>query len=143
MIPPHSSTSDRRSLSPRWVCLLSPTFTHGAAAHLNCTLISLHAGTNDQGIGVEPAFFVEAMRAFVTRLVEVYHETLAHICILVRCFLIFLSCFEIPFLVAAPFPVLRLATAIWLPGRVYTDRRAGDCGSSQYWSACVGFGGRN
>jgi hypothetical protein len=33
---------------------------------------------------VEPAFFVEAMRAFVTRLVDVYHETLAHICILVR-----------------------------------------------------------
>ena len=44
----------------------------------------LHAGTNDQGVGVEPAFFVEAMRAFVTRLVDVYHETLAHICILVR-----------------------------------------------------------
>ena len=100
-----------------------------------------HAGTNDRGICVEPTFFVETMRAFVTRLVDTYHETLAHMCIIVRCFLKFISCFEIYFFFAAPLPILRLATAIWLPGRVYTDRRAGDCGPSQYWSACVGLGG--
>ena len=103
----------------------------------------LHAGTNDRAICVEPAFFVETMRAFVTRLVDTYHETLAHMCIIVRCFLIFISCFENSFFFAAPLPVLWFATAIWLPGRVYTNRRAGDCGPPQYWSACLGLGERS
>jgi len=46
------------------------------------TIIVTALGTNDRGIGIEPAFFVQTMRAFVTRLVNVYHETLAHVCIL-------------------------------------------------------------
>jgi len=46
------------------------------------TIIVTALGTNDRGIGVEPAFFVQTMCAFVTRLVDVYHETLAHVCIL-------------------------------------------------------------
>jgi hypothetical protein len=53
------------------------------------------AGTNDKGIGVEPALFVQTMRTFVTRLMGVYHETLAHICIIVRSFMMF-PLFEFP-----------------------------------------------
>jgi len=45
-----------------------------------------HTGTNDVGICVEPDVFVQAMRTFVTRLVGVYFETLAHVCIIVRFF---------------------------------------------------------
>lgn len=38
---------------------------------------------------MDPTFFVQTMRTFVTRLVGVYHETLAHICIIVRPYLMF------------------------------------------------------
>lgn len=39
---------------------------------------------------MEPDVFVQAMRTFVTRLVGVYCATLAHICIIVRFFSMFL-----------------------------------------------------
>ena len=64
--------------------LLSPTFTDSATVHVNNMLTLPYTGTNDRGIGVEPAFFDQTMRAFVTRLVNTYRETLAHICIIVR-----------------------------------------------------------
>jgi lysophospholipase L1-like esterase len=47
---------------------------------------SPYTGTNDRGIGVEPTFFAQTMCAFVARLADIYHETLQHICILVRLF---------------------------------------------------------
>jgi hypothetical protein len=46
---------------------------------------------------VEPAVFVQSMRTFVARLVGIYCETLAHVCMIVRCFSMFL-----PFLSHAP-----------------------------------------
>jgi hypothetical protein len=38
---------------------------------------------------VDPALFAQTMRTFVTRLVDVYHETLTHICIIVRSYMMF------------------------------------------------------
>lgn len=56
-----------------------------------CGVVKLpNVGTNDRGIGIKAALFVQTMRTFVTRLAEIYHETLTHICIIVRSFRHFL-----------------------------------------------------
>jgi len=52
-----------------------------------CGVVKLPSvGTNDRGIGMKATLFVQTMRTFVTRLAEIYHETLAHICVIVRSF---------------------------------------------------------
>jgi hypothetical protein len=37
-----------------------------------------HSGLHDRRIGVEPALLIQTMRNFVTRLVDVYRDTLTH-----------------------------------------------------------------
>ena len=105
-----------------------------------------NTGTNDGGIGMKAALFVQTMRTFVTHLAEIYHETLTHICIIVRpfhrCFLILKNFpFSLSLLAfSALFPVRGRASAIHYHRRVRPDSRAGRRGAHEYRHTRVGLG---
>jgi len=60
----------------------SPFDVNPAQLNERPTIVTIALGTNDRGIGMRATSFVQTMRTFVTRLAEVYHETLTHICII-------------------------------------------------------------
>ncbi|KAI0258194.1 SGNH hydrolase-type esterase domain-containing protein [Gloeopeniophorella convolvens] len=60
----------------------SPSDTTTAPLDERPTIIVIALGTNDRGLGVKPQVFAQTLRAFITRLAETYHGTLAHVCII-------------------------------------------------------------
>ena len=102
-------------------------------------------GTNDRGIGMKAALFAQTMRFFVTRLAEIYHETLTHICIIVRSFYPFfliLKNSRSPCHFSALFPVHGRASAIHHHRCVRPDSGASPCGPPEYRRTRVGLGER-
>ena len=110
----------------RWVLLQYLT-----VAYVHNVFMLPHSELHDRRIGVEPALLIQTMRTFITRLVDVYRDTLTHMdhrasFLTGSNFEDFPSC-----LFAAPRPEFRPTNATRFLKRIHPDRRASCCGPPQ------------
>lgn len=106
----------------------STTLPSNAATYVHNVFELPHSGTHDRRMGVESASSIQTTRAFVTRLVYVYHDPLNTFPL--TClynYEISPSC-----LFAAPFPEFRPTSTTRFHEPIQSDCRESHCGPSQY-----------